>query len=109
MNAPVGNKEKPQGIFSGHCETLRRFVDSSSLQGTAAELVGRMGALERRAGVVSASSTAVAATAVAVAGSVYTRRRVDRISRDQHHSDHSPVVLETEPRLGPGDGPLLRT
>ena len=70
-----------------------------------------MGALERRAGVVSASSTAVAATAVAVAvaGSVYTRRRVDRISRDQHHSDHSPVVLEIEPRLGPGDGPLLRT
>ena len=61
-----------------------------------------MGALERRAGVVSASSTAVAATAVAVAvavaGSVYTRRRVDRISRDQHHSDHSPVVLETRRR-----------
>ena len=64
------------------------------LQGTAAELVGRMGALERRAAVVSASSTAVAATAVAVAvavaGSVYTQRRVDRISRHQHHSDHSP-------------------
>ena len=60
------------------------------MQGTAAELVGRMGALERRAAVVSASSTAVAATAVAVAGSVYTLRRVDRISRHQHHSDHSP-------------------
>ena len=62
------------------------------MQGTAAELVGRMGALERRAAVVSASSTAVAATAVAVAvaGSVYTLRRVDRISRHQHHRDHSP-------------------
>ena len=68
------------------------LVRACRLQGTAAELVGRMGALERRAAVVSASSTAVAATAVAVAvaGSVYTLRRVDRISRHQHHSDHSP-------------------
>ena len=70
------------------------LVRACRLQGTAAELVGRMGALERRAAVVSASSTAVAATAVAVAvavaGSVYTLRRVDRISRHQYHSDHSP-------------------